>query len=662
MKVVLNVMKNFLKIFLLLEVLLFGYIFNSSIYNIYEKNNISSNGLVGYTLEDASPETLDRFYSIFMERYSENKLEVIRNTLSSTDKSAYKLYCYPLDDFVQKQPVSHNIVFEYDELERAEFLDSVGIFYTDIDAVEIEKIADELSVRITYFEDDAIPYSMILELNLLNFVILLIVIQIIYCIYTSYSLKKIGIKKSMGFSNLRILKEQMADVCKYYIVLLAVYMLLQNFYYVLSNRFSSSYLLMSMFYFAIVLGINLFCILVTSGLIKFVSLEAMIKNKTLNRKTNIIVQTVKVVFSAVIAFTLILLINQSVQYKQSQQEVFDYKYLDGYYTSNGFNSTEYEYALQNPERLVDYSSAMIELYANNQPLLCDASALNMVQSSNVATIRYFEKCTVIANKNYLQEFSNIMADGIELDVEDFDKPTVLIPAEYKVDEGAIREYLKQEYYRLMNYNQFFGIKESTNELDQFDIVYIEDSSTIKINSAKGFSDVTGNIIILDFGDFAGLYYLDALNTRSIFFSLDSREQFSSLLLEYGLSNLVTAGSLLTPFLMALENVTFILNTMLMFAVIFVISLIFILYISNYVDIIVNKKRYAIKEIHGFSHCKILNKRYFIWLIELMSIVVLGIVNRSLICLFLIIIIDYFFFELMYKIYIKNALYEIEKGA
>ncbi|MEE0965161.1 MAG: hypothetical protein U0L73_13315 [Ruminococcus bromii] len=655
-------MKNFLKVFLLLEVLLFGYIFNSSIYNIYEKNNISSNNLVGYTLEDSSPETLDQFYSIFMERYSENKLEVIRNTLSSTDKSIYKFYCYPLEDFEQKQPISHNIVFEYDNLSRIEFLDGVGIFYTDIDFADMEKIATELSVRITHFENDAIPYSMIFELNLLNFVILLIVIQIIYCIYTSYSLKKIGVKKSMGFSSLRILKEQMTNVCKYYVVIFAVYALLQNFYYLISNRFSSSYLGMSILYFSMVLGINLFCILMTCFLLQFISLEAMIKNKTLNRSTNIIVQSIKVVFSIVIAFTLILLINQSVQYKQSQQEVLDYKYLDGYYTANGFNSIEYEYALNNTDRLVDYSSAMIELYSNNHSLLCDASALNMAQSNNAAAIPYFAKCTVIANKNYLHEFSEIIVDGIEIDIGVFESPTVLMPAEYKADEDAIREYLKQEYYRLMNYNQFFGIKESTKDLDQFNIVYIEDSSTIKINSAKGFSDATGNIIIVDDGSFAGLYYLDSLNTRSIFFSLDSRDQFSSLLLEYGLSNLVTAGTLLTPFLMKLENVTFILNTMFMFTVVFVISLIFILYISNYVDIIVNRKRYAIKEIHGFSHCKILGNRYFIWLIELIGVSALSIANRNLVYLLSIIIVDYLFCELLYKIYVKNALCEIEKGA
>lgn len=655
-------MKNFLKVFLLLEVLLFGYIFNSSIYNIYEKNNISTNSLVGYSFEDASPETFDKFYSIFMERYSGNKLEVIRNTVSSTDKSVYKFYCYPLEDFDQKQPVSHNIVFEYDELSKEDFLDSAGIFYTDIDAANIEKIAAELSVKITHFENDAIPYSMIFELNLLNFAILLIVIQIIYCIYTSYSLKKIGVKKSLGFSNLRILKEQMTNVCKYYIVIFAIFALLQNFFYVISNRFSSSYLLISILYFAFVLGINLFCILATYFLIDFVSLEAMIKSKTLNRTTNIIVQSVKIMFSAIIACTLILLINQSAQYKQSQQEVLNYKYLDGYYTANGFNSTEYEYALSNTDHLEDYSSAMIKLYSNNQSLLCDASALNMAQYSTAATMPYYEKCTIIANKNYLQEFSEITVDGIRLDVGVFDKPTVLIPSEYKVDEDAIREYLKQEYYRLMNYNRFFGIEESTKELNEFAIVYIDDSSTVKINSSNGFSDVTGNIIILDLGSFAGLYYLDALNTRSIFFSLDSREQFSSLLLEYGLSKLVTAGTLLTPFLMELENVTFTLNTMFMFTVVFVISLTFILYISNYVDIIVNRKRYAIKEIHGFSHCKTLEIRYFIWLLELIGIAALSISNYNFVYLFSIIIVDYLFCELLYKIYIRNALCEIEKGA
>ena len=102
-------------------------------------------------------------------------------------------------------------MFQYHELQKEDFLDSVGVFYTDLPANAIKEIASQLSVAINNFENDAIPYSMVLELNLLNFVILFIVLQIIYCIYTSYSLKKIGIKKSMGFSTIHILKEQIKN-------------------------------------------------------------------------------------------------------------------------------------------------------------------------------------------------------------------------------------------------------------------------------------------------------------------------------------------------------------------------------------------------------------------------------------------------------------------
>ena len=62
-------MKNFLKIFIFLEIILLAYIFNTSIYNIYEKNNIATEKLEGYVLEETSPEILDKFYTIFTEKY-----------------------------------------------------------------------------------------------------------------------------------------------------------------------------------------------------------------------------------------------------------------------------------------------------------------------------------------------------------------------------------------------------------------------------------------------------------------------------------------------------------------------------------------------------------------------------------------------------------------
>ena len=651
-------MKKFLKIFIFLEIILFAYIINTSIYNIYEKNNISSENLKGYVLEETSPEILDKFYKIFTEEYSQNKLELINNTLTSTDKSVYDLYCYPLNEFAQKQPISKSISLQYHELQKEDFLDSVGVFYTDLRSDEIKEIASQLSVAISDFENEAIPYSMVLKLNLFNFVILYIVLQIIYCIYTSYSLKKIGIKKSMGFSTVHILKEQIASIIKYFVVICSVLICLLNLYYALTNRFEFSYLATSILFFTIVLAINIICVLITSILIKFVSLEAMIKNKTLNSGINIIVQAVKIVFSVIITITIISLLNQGNSFKQSQQAVLDYKYLDGYYTANGFNSSEYDYALANIDILESYSEQTLEMYNHNHSLLCDFKKDSGLQTSRP----YYEQQLVIANRNYLSEFSNIRLNGKLLGEDIFNEPTVLVPHKYKSDENSIKEYIKQEYFRLMNYDQFYKIPGEEKSIDKFNVVYIDDDSTVKVNTENGFSDMTDPIIIVDTGDFGGLYYLDSLNRRCLFFQMESREEFSSLLAEYNFEKLVTAGTLLTPYLMQLENVKFVLKTLTMFTIVFIVSLLFILYISNYVDIVVNRKRYAAKEILGFSHFRTLKNRYIFWGIELIISGVLTVINYYFACLFAIILIDYIFCELLYRVYILNSLYEIEKGA
>lgn len=654
-------MKKFLKIFIILEILLFAYIFNSSIYNIYEKNNIAADNLSGYVIEETSPETLNQFYSIFTENYPNNKIELINNTLTSTDNSVYDLYCYPLDKFEQKQPVSQTIEFKYHELTKEDFLDSVGIFYTDLSDDEIDQLATQLSTPIIEYEDTSIPYSMILELNLFNFIILFIVILIIYGIYTSYSLKKIGIKKSMGFSTLRILKEQIISVAKYYPIVCLALLAVLNLYYAFTNRFDFSYLIMGIFFFGIVLIVNVLCMLLTSALIKFVRLEAMIKNKTLNKSTNAIVQFIKVAFSVVIAITIISLLEQSGEFTKSQQAVLNYKYLDGYYTANGFNSAEHDYALENPEQFQEYSNSMLDLYNNHHSLLCDYAGSSESQSPFGDSRPYYVRQTIIANENYIKEFSNIQINGTPLDESVFSTPTVLIPNMYKDYESVIKEHLAGEYDSLLNYNQYYGLKEETRA-NEFNIVYIDDSSTIKVNTEEGFSDITGGIIIVDTGDFGGLYYLDALNNRSLFFSVESREEFFALLTKYDLAQLVVAGTLLTPYLTQLESVTFVLKTLTMFAIVFVVSLVFILYISNYVDVFVNRKRYALKEIMGFSHLKILKSRYMVWAIEIVASVILTAINYYFACFFAIMLLDYLFCKLLYRTYIKKALYEIEKGA
>lgn len=651
-------MKNFLKIFIFLEIILFTYIFNTSIYNIYEKNNISSDNLKSYVLEEISPEILEKFYTIFTKEYSQNKLELINNTITSTDKSVYELYCYPLNEFSQKQPISSSIIFKYHELQKEDFLDSVGVFYTDLQPDEIKEISSRISVTIRSFKPDFIQYSMVLKFNLLNFIILFIVLQVVYCIYTSYSFKKIGIKKSMGFSNIHILKEQITNIIKYFIIICLVLLFLLNLYYSLINRYAFSYLVTSILFFSSILIINILCVLITSVLIRFVSLEAMIKNKTLNSGINIVVQSIKIIFSIIIAITLISLLYQGKSFKQSQKAVLDYKYLDGYYTANGFSSSVYDYALAHTEILEKYSKQTLDMYNHNHSFLCDFNSIDSMQESRP----YYEQQLVIANINYINKFSNIQLNEKGLEKDIFSSPTVLVPKKYKNDKTSINEYIKQEYLQLMNYNQFYRISVEEKTIDELNVVYIDNNSTIKVNTEKGFSDLDNPVIIVDTGNFAGLYYLDTLNTKSLFFQMNSRKDFARLLTKYDLEQLITAGTLLTPYLMQLENVTFVLKTLAMFTIVFVVSLIFILYISNYVDILVNRKKYAIKEILGFTHLRTLKNRYIFWGIEMAITGILTTINYYFSCLFAIILIDYIFCKFLYKIYISKNLYEIVKGA
>ena len=72
---------------------------------------------------------------------------------------------------------------------------------------------------------------------------------------------------------------------------------------------------------------------------------------------------------------------------------------------------------------------------------------------------YYEQQLVIANRNYLNEFSNIQLSGKPLGEDIFSEPTVLVPHKYKNDENSISEYIKQEYFRLMNYINFMEYRE-----------------------------------------------------------------------------------------------------------------------------------------------------------------------------------------------------------
>lgn len=655
-------MKHFLKIFILIETLLFSYIFVTSIYNIYEKNHVVSGNMQGYAIQENDPESMGRFFDEISAAISDNKIKLFVNTVTETNKTVYDIYSLPFDKADNKQPVSSTMHYNYKALTKDDFTDSTGLFYTDIPEDKINDLAVDSGLTLKKVSEENISYSVFFRLFLIDFIVLLAVIEIVYCIYTSYSMKKIGIKKSMGFSNRRILKEQVQNAAFWLTAFSLTVTAAISVYLMINNRFSITFLGFILLYFVAVTIINVLCILSTSVLLNFVSLEAMVKNKSMNRSMNITAQCIKVIFTILISVTVILVLDNAKDYKASNQKILDFKQLDSYYTSNGFYSSAYEKVSRDPEMLKKAADDFKNIYSENNAMLCDTSSLDLKNIEGIESqLNEYELNRIVINKNYFDEFTDITSENKPVSLKD-GVYTALVSEKYKSRDAEIKEFLKLEFQSLSTYDEMWGLTTENSREPEFEVIYTDEGSTLKCCTNNGFEDLDAQMLLVDNGNSGNTYYLDTLGGTKIFFKLSSREEFSALLVKNDLDQLVAPGTLLTPFYSDMENVEFTLKTLSVFAGVFVVSLIFIIYISGYIDIIVNKSRYALKETSGFSHGKMMKKRYFLLAFELLLILAASLFKNAVLCSALAVMLDIILYEILYRTFIRNKIYEIVKGA
>lgn len=655
-------MKHYLKLFVFMEIILFSYIFTSSIFQIYEKNNIISNKMNCYALTDVDTDKLADFYDSIIANIEGHKFEQVVNTVSETNNSKYDLYCLPFNSFSKRQPITSSMHFNYKELTKDDFVDSTGLFYTDISFEELQRIAEKNGLNVKSAVQDKIPYSVFFKFYAIDFIVLFIVLQIVYGIYTSYNFKKIGIKKSMGFSKSRIQREQTGNVIIYLVVIEAIFIIAMSIYYAFTKRLSLVFLILIMAYYIGVNLLNIVCILNASLLTNFVTIEAMVKNKSINKAMNITAQIIKFVFIVIISLCVSRVFIQAKTYKNQQKSILNYKMLNNYYTANGFSSDKYDEVYNSKTYLETYSSNMKSMYNENQSLMCNSSALDLINIEGIENkLPEYALNKVFSNKAYVDEFGTIKVDGEIIEVSD-EKYTVFVADKYKDKQDEIKECISAEFYNMKNYDRNYGLIDSIDSDIKYDLIYVDNDSTIICNTSNGFEEKEIGLLFLDNGESGGMLYLDWLNGGYIFYKLDSREEFKSMLVKYELDELVSAGTLLTPYYQKLENVEFVLKTLLVFSVVFIISLIFIIYISGYVDIIANKSIYSIKEIHGFGHFRILEKHYIIIFIESIVIVSLGFLYSLALWALVVVPIDLLMHEILYQMYVKQKLYENVKGA
>ena len=677
-------MKKFLIIFVVLQLLLFTFIFNSSIYDIYEKNHIQTPGFNGINVEQASGEELGILYEAILTKYPDAELETIKVEETSTEKTVYRLSVQPYDQIAKNNKISASITLSYQPMTKTDFLDGHGIFYTTLPFEKIDEIASESSLVVKPLDEEKISYTGIITLNIYNFLILLLVLLLTYSIYTSCSFKKIGIKQSLGFSGLRSIKENIIYLIKIFTSVAAIILLLLICVHIAESKFSFFYIAMLIIYFAAIMTINILCMLCTSLLTKFVKTENMIKNHTFNKNTNTVAQIIKIVFSVLISVSLVQFFNSYNDYKTAQENILNYKDFNGFYTANGFYSNEYDYLLNNPDELKTTSNSVKNFISNRKYYLCDNTNLifeynegsfntnsnetffdDSSAEENFTDYNYFDyddiyrSKIIISNADYLMTFSDI-PENILNNINASNKGICLVPQRYKADP-YLKEYLAEEYNFFLTYDNLYDV-ESEAQYSDIDILYIDDSTNIKVNMPFGLSSVSDNIIVLDNGSLGVTYYMDQLNSSNLFFECESMESYEAELKKNSLDSLIVPATLLTPYQYDLDNAMFMLKMYIMFVIIFSASLLFILFMSAHLNIMVNKKIYALKILIGFSTGKILKSYINFIIIWIIISLAATLINYRLSVLFLAIITDIFINIILYKSIVTKKMIHIQKGA
>lgn len=261
--------------------------------------------------------------------------------------------------------------------------------------------------------------------------------------------------------------------------------------------------------------------------------------------------------------------------------------------------------------------------------------------------------------NYLNNYMNIE----ESTFVDFKKPTILVPQKYKSIESELKEYYTMLLQERM-YSEFYG--EEPVKMQPLQIAYIKDGYQYKLLSSlqnEQYYDVTlvDSIIIVDNGSFSGTYYMQALSECQLAFKAKERDEFNVMLSEYGLNQLLHAYTMLIPFMQEINSYEFLIEQAMIFISLFFITLLFLIYVSNYIEIQVYNKKYGILYQMGHSLGRVLSKNIFITIIMVAVSIVLWMLKINIIAYIIFVLFDFMVLLYLYHRIIVKNLYKILNG-
>lgn len=119
--------------------------------------------------------------------------------ISEEYTSLYEIYHNHLERVNKQFSVAKDTEFRYYPLDRDEFTDSNGVFQSNLAEKEIYRISDNVGISINKTDPETIPYGEIIKNNVIQFICLLILTQIMLIINALLGIKGYAVKKYLAF-------------------------------------------------------------------------------------------------------------------------------------------------------------------------------------------------------------------------------------------------------------------------------------------------------------------------------------------------------------------------------------------------------------------------------------------------------------------------------
>lgn len=669
-------MKKLLFVFLIGQLLLLSYIFNKSLFDIYELNNMGDSSLKAYSVEDFSGNEMNELYQGLETaciKSNDCGLQLVKTPVSKHDQFVYEIYHSDIDSISQPKSISNDTVLNYYPLTKEEFIDNNGVFYTDLPQNELTQISEKAGLSVKPYNND-IAYSQVINYNLLNFVILLLLTQLVLFIYTFTRIKINAIKKMMGYSSLKMVSDSLRNFLYMESLAVGVTLIIHLAYYVAMQSVVPRYFALLTAFLVVVTIINVLLLLITQISLRFIDISSMLKNKVYSNRLNYVLYGIKILLILAITLSISSFYSNYKDYQAKRKDLERYTQLEGFFTSNGYNADEDTNARKNLPLLSKYGDSIKQVYTHfdksDQLYVNDAYITELLSEDYLETqgltkndiYQSIKENHIVANERYIQDFMEIKNEnGKRIDNLSFKEPTIFVPAKFKKQEAEIKEVYTEQFNHLLNYNEYFGLPaEKERKINSLNIVYTQNDYEFEL-LGQSETKLKDTIVMLDQGQFGSLYYYDLLNAGDLYFKLNDREEFSQIIGKNGLQKLVNVGTLLTPYMDKVHFVEFVMYNALVFTILFLLTLIFVIYISNYVDIVSNSKRYGVQYIYGFSLLKTFHTHLIVFLLLLVMVALNFFITFNVPFYIMMLTADLLILMYLHNKLIKKDIHKIVKG-